>query len=466
MESELIIKGGTVVTGKSVKPADILVSKGKIISISAPGKLKKNGGRRTIRSLNAQGRIVLPGIIDAHVHFMLRIGKIATSDDFRSGSAAAACGGVTTVIDYTCQSPGIPLIRGLKNRMEEASGKMYVDYSFHCVIPSWKGLKHPARQMKELVRAGVPSFKMFTIYQDRGCRSDDIDLCQALEAAKKCGAVICVHAESEGIIRHFLSRYGGRKELGVRAHALSRPDFTEWQAVQRAIIWSKMTGGRLYFVHLSAGRSAELIRSARNDGANVEAETCPQYLILDDRVFDDKKNGHLFATCPQIKKPGDSRMLWHGLESGAISVIATDNCTFTRSQKNTWKGDIAGLLFGMPGVATLLPLIYTYGVKKKRMDLIKMAELLCSNPARIMGLYPRKGVLKAGSDADMAIIDPSKSVCVDHRKLKHNCDWSPYQGRRLWGFPEYTILRGRVIANDGELTGKACRGKFIRRTGS
>lgn len=463
MKAELIIKGGTVVTEKSVKAADILITEGKITSISSPGKLKTLTAGRIIQ---AEGKIVLPGIIDSHVHFQLKAGELLTSDNFLSGSEAAACGGVTTVIDYTAPRPGQPLFDGLKSRMRQAYGKMHVDYSFHCVIPSWKKLRNPVKQMEEMVNAGIPTFKMFMIYEDRGLLADDADLYQALEAAEKCKATICVHAESGKIIDLLVSRYRKQKELGIRAHSLSRPDFTEWEAVQRAITWAEITGGKLYLVHLSSGKSARLVSGARRRGVNVMGETCPQYLVLDDSVFNDRKNGHLFATCPQIKKREDSGLLWEELSSGGVSVAATDNCTFSRRRKNTWNGDITKIPFGMPGVQTLLPLIYTYGVAGKRISLQKITEVLCSNPAKIMGLYPRKGCLAPGSDADIAIINPGRKQKVDYKKLRHNCDWSPYQGRKLKGFPEFTILRGKVIAREGELERRECLGKFIpRKTG-
>ncbi len=456
--NRLIITNGTVATDKFIKKADILAEDGRIRLIAPAGALKN---KKAPRVINAEGLIVLPGIIDSHVHFNLDTGRFKTSDDFKSGSQAAACGGVTTVIDYTTQPPGTPLVKGIRGRMKQAQGRMSVDYSFHCVIPSWKSLKNPEDQIKEAIKSGIPSFKMFMIYEERGMRSGDADLFQALECSKKTGALICVHAESGDIINYLAAKYRA-ENTGAIGHSLSRPDFTEWEAVRRAITWAEITGGRLYFVHLSAGKSAELLYAAKKAGGNITGETCPQYLTLDDSVFK-RKNGHFFATCPQVKKPNDSRKLWNALSSGAVSVIATDSCSFTKKQKNSWNRDFSKIPMGIPGTQTLLPLIYTRGVTQKKITLTRMVQTLCSNPAKIMGLYPQKGSLAPGSDADMAVINPRKAVLVDYKKLKHNCDWSAYQGMKLRGFPEYTILRGDVIAERGELTSRKFSGKFIKR---
>jgi len=459
LKADIIVSGGTVVAPQWVRKADLLISGGKIKAIVKPGALKS---ARTSRIIQAGGWLILPGVVDAHVHFQLPVGKLKTADDFESGSRAAAHGGVTTVLDYTAQEPGVPLVRGLRSRMDEARGRMHVDYSFHCIIPSWKKLKDPSGQMRRLVSLGVPTFKMFMIYEGRGLQSDDADLYQALEASGRCGATVCVHAESERVLQMLVARYRGQKTLGAMAHALSRPDFTEWEAVQRALTWGGLTRGHLYFVHLSSGRSAGLIGQALRRGIHVHGETCPQYLLLNDSVFR-RPDGHLYATCPQFKKSGDSRTLWDALKNGSVSVLATDHCSFTRAQKDRWRGDFTRIPYGVPGVETLLPSIYTYGVCKGRMDLKEMVRLLCENPARLMGLYPRKGTIREGSDADLVVLNPKQKRVLDFRRLEGRCDWSPYQGWEMRGFPEYTILRGEVLVEGGEFVGRTPRGRFLLR---
>jgi dihydropyrimidinase len=376
------------------------------------------------------------------------VGNIVTADDFESGTRAAIASGVTTVIDYTTQPPGIPLDQAVLKRRAEADGNVYCDYSLHCVIPSWKSLADPARQMRELASGGVPSFKLFMIYEDRGMQSDDGDLFAALSESAACGSLICVHAESERILKYFLSLYKNRPDLGAMAHALARPAFTEWEAVQRGLTWAEVTGGNIYFVHLSAGKSAEKIALARKAGVRALGETCPQYLTLDDSVFA-RPDGHLFATCPQIKKREDSDCLWAALKKGAVSVIATDSCTFNKTQKDMWHGDITKIPFGMPGVETSLALMYTRGVLEKKISLRRLTELMSLNPAKAMGLYPRKGTIKAGSDADLLIVDPGEERRVDHAQMQTRCDWNPYDGQVLRGFPEKVFLRGKLAARNG-----------------
>ena len=380
--------------------ADIFISGGKIKRVEKPAK--KAGG--AARVLNARGLIVLPGIIDAHVHYSLHLdGGKMTADDFYSGSAAAACGGVTSVIDYTGQGPGVPLRTGLKERIEEAEGLMHVDYGFHAVVPSWKKLSDPAGQLKDLMDMGVTSFKFFMAYGSRGLMTPDAELYEALEVSQRSGALVCVHAESGGIIDLLVERRRHEKHPGADAHRLSRPDYTEWEAVGRALALAGITGGNIYFVHLSSGISAGLIARARSAGVRAMGETAPQYLILKDSVFK-RGNGHLYAACPPVRTPADSKALWTAINDGTIKIIATDNCTFTSKQKDEWAGDIARLYMGLPGTQTLLPLIYTFGVKQGRIKLSGLTRTLSVNPAKIMGLYPRKGVIKPGSDADFAIM--------------------------------------------------------------
>lgn len=438
---------------------DIFVKNGKIALIKKPSKTTNTSSR----IIDARGLLVLPGIIDAHAHFHLRLGPGRyTADDFTTGSAAAACGGITTFIDYTGQGPGKSLIKGLKDRVKEAAGHTYTDFSFHCMLTGWEKLEKPARQMAEIIKAGVPTFKMFTAYGARGLMASDAALFSALKAAGKLGALICVHAENGHIIDLLTERYAGHK--GISALPLSHPASTETEAVYRVSALAASSGAPVYFVHLSAGGSANIVRTARTLGFKVMGETCPQYLALNHLRFKGK-DGHLYSCCPPLRTRADNAALWRAAAAGELQVIATDNCTFTRAQKNAWGGDIRKLPMGLPGAQTLLATAYTLGVKAGHIKIERLVEMLCENPARIMGLYPRKGVIKLGADADFAIIDPQASRKVDWRTMSHNTDYSPWQGMKLYGFPKYTILRGEVIAQDGKLTNpKNPIGQFQRRT--
>lgn len=458
MRSELAITGGTVVSGTRARRADILVDGGRISAVLQPAS-----GRTAARVIDARGLIVLPGIIDAHAHFRLRLapGKY-TADDFATGSAAAVCGGVTTFIDYTGQGPGENPLKGLRERMREAEGRCRADYSFHCMLTGWDRMRAPQAAMASCVRAGVPTFKMFTAYGARGLMASDSELAGALGAAKRLGALVCVHAEDGPVIDLLTDLFAPSR--GIRALPLSRPAFTETAAVGRVAAAAARFGAPVYFVHLSASGSAEIVAAARRAGARVMGETCPQYLALDDSRLRGR-NGHLFSCCPPLRTKEDNRGLWKALKAGGLQVIATDNCTFNRAQKDAWGGDIRRLPMGLPGAQTLLPACYTFGVKTGRLTLPSLVKSLCENPARIMGLSASKGFILPGHDADFAIIDPSAAANADWRRLRHNTDYSPWQGRRMYGFPKYTVLRGRVAAENGELSEpKAFRGRFLRRT--
>ena len=457
MGFDLVIRGGKTACGGKFSLRDVFVRDGVIAAVRPPAKALPPA-RRVI---DARGLLVLPGIIDAHAHFRLKLGPGRyTSDDFASGSAAAVCGGTTTFLDYTGQGPGESPAKGLRARLKEAEGRCYADFSFHCMLTGWEKMKDPAGEMAAAVKAGAPTFKMFTAYGARGLMAGDAALDAALKAAARLGALVCVHAENGPVIDLLTETYAGR---GIQALPLSRPPFTETEAVGRVAALAASAGAPVYFVHLSAGGSAALVAAARKAGCKALGETCPQYLSLDESRFKGK-DGHLYSCCPPIRTKKDNAELWKSLGRGQLQVLATDNCTFTRAQKDAWGGDIRKLPMGLPGAQTLLAAAYTHGVKAGKVSLKKLVQVLCENPARIMGLST-KGFIKPGLDADFAIIDPSASVKADWRKLQHNTDFSPWQGQKLYGFPKYTVLRGTVVAEGGELTApKTFGGRFLRRS--
>ncbi|NLO90655.1 MAG: amidohydrolase family protein [Elusimicrobia bacterium] len=454
MNFDLVITGARVCAPSGIKKADICVRGGKIAALHPHGTRVRAG-----KTVDASGLVALPGVVDPHVHFQLPIRPgLSTIDDFRSGSLSALCGGVTTVIDYTAQPCGVPLETGLSQRLAAADGNMHCDYGLHCVIPSWKKLKDAPAQMRRLIRLGVPSFKLFMIYEERGMQADDADILSALEASRGNGALVCLHAESQKLIDFLLPRC---KDMGMKGHSLSRPCHSEWEAVQRALAWASYTGGKIYFVHLSCGISAMKIDIARRTGVRAWGETCPQYLTLEDSVFS-RRDGHYYATCPQIKTAADSRLLWDQLQKG-VYTIGTDSCAFSRAQKDSWGGDFTKVPYGMPGVETALPVLYTYGVKGGKLALYEMVRLMSENPARIMGLYPQKGALLPGSDADIVLLDPDKGRKADCKKLHSRCDWTPYQGRTLYGWPEKVFLRGTLAVDGGQPVRQTPGGRFLRR---
>ena len=346
--------------------------------------------------------------------------------------------------------------------MRRAAGKALIDYTFHLCITRYDEHKD---QVPAMVERGFTTFKEFMIYQSEGWQSDDRALFGTLELMRDHGAMLLVHAESSRVLDELIARHHTpelMQQYGARLHTMSRPNVIEAEAIQRAVAWSEATGGPLYIVHMSTAQGADIIKAAQARGVPVLAETCVQYLVLDDSVFG-REDGHLYACCPQVKRPEDSERLWQGLTDGEVSVISTDTCTFTRQQKAMWEGDFTKIPMGLPGLETLMPLTYTHGVLGGRLSLEAMCQKLSTNPARIMGLYPRKGAIEVGADADLAIIHPTSTIVVDPATMETNADWSPYAGWPLAGFARTTLSRGEVIVDDYAVTGREGRGQWLPR---
>jgi dihydropyrimidinase len=455
---ELIIKGGEIVTEVENYAADIAVEDGKIKRIE---KDIVPGNRTEV--IDAAGKLVMPGMIDSHVHFSLAVKGTVTSDSFETGTRAAAAGGVTTVVDFAVPSKGVTLKEEINKRKALAEGEVHVDYALHGGITDWnEGIK---KELAEVVREGISSFKMFMIYRSEGWQATDSTLVEALESTRNLGGIIQVHAESVDLLDHLIEKHHSEKEMkkhGAWLHALTRPNVIEYEAVQRAVTWAEYTGGRLYIVHMSTAEGADIVRAAQARGVKVVAETCPQYLLLNEEVLRGE-NGHLFATCPQVKSDNDSERLWEALREGTVQTVGTDSCTFTTVQKVAWEGDFTKIPYGMPVVELMLPLLYSEGVMKGRISLNKLVEVASANPAKIFGMYPRKGSLSIGTDADIVVFDTEREVTVDYRKMETNCDWNPFQGIRLKGYPHLTIVRGRVVGREGRCVGEKGYGMYLKR---
>jgi dihydropyrimidinase len=457
MSYDLIIANGTVVSATGQEQADVAIQGERIAAINK-GLAKNAGGAKVF---DATGKYVIPGALDVHVHLELPFCGTVSSDDWNCGTRAAARGGVTTVIDFAIPY-GQESLEDAFNNWSARAKKSCIDYCFHMAITNWD--RH-GPEMEKMVKRGCPTFKEFMIYASEGWQSDDRAIFNALENCKRLGAMLLIHAESARVLDELIARHHTPEEMkkfGAQLHAITRPNFIEAEAIQRAIMWSEVTGGRLYIVHMSTGEGADIVKAARARGVDVYAETCVQYLVLDDSVFA-RPDGHLFACCPQVKKRKDIERLWKGLNDGEVCVISTDTCTFTREQKARWEGDWTKIPMGLPGLETMVPLVYTEGVLGKRLPLTRFVEKCCTNPAKIMGLYPKKGVLAAGSDADIAILDPEKRITVDHATMEGGADWNPYQGMSLAGFAQHTFSRGKQIVQDYKFVGENGWGRWLPR---
>jgi dihydropyrimidinase len=452
-----VVKGGRVVTPEGVLDADVGIEGEKIAAV-APD-LSANGAD----VVDAAGHWVIPGVLDVHVHLELPFCGTVSADDYRTGTRAGARGGVTTLIDFAIPYEGDALSDAADNWLAKAEGKSLIDYTFHICVTRFDEHRD---QIRGMVERGFPTFKEFMIYESEGWQSDDRALFGSLEIMQDLGAMLLVHAESSRVLDELIARHHTPElmaEHGARLHAMTRPNFIEAEAIQRAVAWCEATGGKLYIVHMSTGEGADIVKAAQGRGVPVIAETCVQYLVLDDSVFDGE-DGHLYACCPQLKKPEDSERLWRGLRDGEVSVISTDTCTFTREQKAMWEGDFTKIRMGMPGLETLMPLTYTLGVLGGRLSIEDMCRKLSTAPARIMGLGDRKGAIAVGMDADIAVIHPEKRMTVDPAAMETNADWSPFEGWDLAGFARTTLSRGDVIVDDYVVVGPEGRGKWLPRT--
>src|SRR6185436_12676297 len=457
MSFDSVVKGGNVITPAGAFKGDIGIKGEKIVAL---GEDLDTSGAKVV---DAKGHHVIPGVLDVHVHLELPFCGTVSADDYRSGTRAGARGGVTTVIDFAIPSATGSLSEAADTWMKKAEGKSLIDYTFHICITRYNEHKD---QIKGMVDRGFTTFKEFMIYESEGWQSDDRALFGTLEAMREYGGMLLVHAESSRVLDELIARYHTPEMMeryGARLHPMTRPNFVEAEAIQRVVQWSEATGGQLYIVHMSTGEGADIIRAAQARGVPVIAETCVQYVVLGASVFE-REDGHLLACWPQLKKPKGVQRLWDGHRHGEVSVISTDTCTFTREQKAMWEGDWTKIPMGMPGLETLMPLTYTRGVLGGRMSIEDMCMKLSTNPARIMGLAPRKGSIAIGADADLAIIHPARTHMVDPSAMETNADWSPFEGWALAGFARTTLSRGDVIVDDYRVVGREGRGRWLPRT--
>lgn len=465
MAYDTIIAGGTIHNAAGSFKGDIGITGETIRAVAGTGELK--GGTRT-RTIDASGKDVIPGCIDVHVHLALPFCGTVSCDDFDHGTRAAACGCITMVCDFAIPGKDQSLRQAHETWLAKSAGISHIDFSWHMAITNRRHIK----EMPSLVEMGLPTFKEFMIYESEGWNADDAMLYASLEAVRKHNGMLLLHAESPRVLDLLIERErtpAKMKKLGARLHAMTRPNFIEAEAIERAIHFCEQTGGRLYIVHMSTGEGADLIKAARSRGVPVLAETCVQYLCIDDSVFA-HKDGHLFACCPQVKKKKDIERLWGAVEriGGEVCVISTDTCSFTRKQKDMWMtadgyGDFTKIPMGMPGLDTMVPLVYTLGVRSGRISLNRLVELCSAAPARIMGMGDRKGTIAPGYDADIVLIDPKRTIKADHKKLQSRCDWSPFQGWELGGFAHTTLCRGKVLVENYAFVGAPGHGKLIPR---
>lgn len=444
---DLVIKGGTLVLGEKTLLADLAIAGSRIAAIGE--------GLEGKRVIDAEDMLVLPGGIDMHTHMALPVGGTRSSDDFYSGTVAAAFGGITTIADFTVGSPETSLKKDLTDRLEDAKESV-LDYVLHSEIVGWR--KSRIDEIREVSEDGVRTFKFFMAYGDSGRRTSAGQMLEAFREISSVGGIALVHAEDEDIISYLEEGLSEDQSGEMKSLALTRPDVCEATAVAKAAIIAGYTECRLHVVHLSSAMGLREVRKARELGIKITTETCPQYLLLTEDAYD-LLEGHLFSASPSLKKSLDCSSLWEGLANGSIDVVATDHCPFTRAQK-TWKGSFRELPYGLPGVETSRALLFSEGVKKGKIKLSDFIRVTSTAPAKLLGLYPRKGTLMPGADGDVVVFDPEKEWVISADSLHMNVDFSPFEGLKVKGKVAYTISRGEVIIEEREFTGEKGRGRF------
>ncbi|MDO4267974.1 MAG: dihydropyrimidinase [Eubacteriales bacterium] len=466
----LIIKGGTIVTSKESFVGDICIEGEKIVEVrrldtpdgdAAGPRTKEAACEKDTEAeiVNAAGKLVFPGFIDAHTHFDLHVAGTVTCDDFASGTKAAVSGGTTAIIDFGTQYPGETLQEGLHNWLEKAAVGCSCDYGIHMSITDWN--PETARQCQDMMDAGVSTFKLYMTYDTQ---VDDKTLYEILVRLKEVGGITGVHCENSGVIDALREKLAAGDGLArVSSHCLSRPAAAEAEAIGRLLHLAGIAETEVIDVHLTCEEGLEEIRAARKRGQTVYAETCPQYLVMDDSLYGlPGFEGAKYVIAPPLRKPRDNAALWKALADGEIQTVATDHCAFTCAQKALGRDDFRKIPGGMPGVETRGLVIYSEGVARGRITKEKMCQVLAENPAKLYGLYPRKGALIKGADADIVILDPGRRQTVTAAAQQSRCDYAPLEGKTLTGVIEAVYLRGVLTASEGQVF-RENRGVFLKR---
>ena len=449
-----LFTGGRVVSGSTVVEADVLVDGEKIVAVAphidAPDA----------EVVDVTGKLLLPGFIDAHTHFDLDVCNTTTADDFESGSRSAVRGGTTTVIDFACPNKGETLAYGLALWHKKAAD-CHCDYGFHMTIDDWnEGIEG---ELDDMFAAGITSFKMYLTYP--AMMIGDGAVYSALKALKKRGGIAGVHCENAGVIDARIAELkAAGRAADVSAHPEARPDYLEAEAVARLLRIAEAADAPVVIVHLTNREALDEVAFARARGQRVYVETCPQYLALDDGVYYDANwsMAARYVCAPPIRAEENQRALWRGLRRGEIQTISTDHCSFTLAQKDMGREDFTKIPGGLPGVETRGEVVYTRGVAAGRMTVAGMCRALCENPAKLYGLYPRKGVIAAGSDADIVVYDPRASHILSARDMVTKAGYTPFEGLRTEGGIAKVYLRGSLMVEDGRIVGGP-EGQYLRR---
>lgn len=450
-----LIKNGRVVTAVDDYRADILIEDEKISVIGASLEMDAD------KVIDAAGRMVFPGGIDPHTHMELPFGGTSSSDDFFTGTRAAAFGGTTTIIDFAVQTKGESMLAGVDKWHKKAEGKTVIDYGFHLITTEFED--GDEREMYQIMDEGITSFKLFMAYPGVFL-ADDGTIFRAMSAAGERGGLICMHAENGIVINEIIKRFQRDGRTAPKYHALTRPTIAEAEGVHRAIAIAEMAESPVYIVHLSCTDALNQVREARDRGIAAFAETCPQYLFHSIEDYGDGWDGAKYVMTPPLREKHNCAELWKGLKMDDLQVISTDHCPFCmKEQKELGRDDFAKIPNGAPGVENRMSLIYQGGVVENRISLNRFVELTSTAAAKMFGLFPKKGTIAVGSDADIVIFDPEKEHTFGVENEHMNVDYSSYEGWKVKGKVEVVLSRGRVVIEDGECKVERGSGQFLKR---
>jgi dihydropyrimidinase len=460
-----LIANGTVVTATDQVAADVLIEGEKVVGLAAPG----SHGWSADHTVDASGKFVLPGGIDVHTHMELPFGGTFASDTFESGTRAAAWGGTTTIVDFAVQAKGQGVMEGFEAWMGKAEGNCAIDYGFHMIVGDVN--EQSLKEMEAVMGEGVTSFKLFMAYPGV-FYSDDGEIFRAMQKAAEIGATIMMHAENGIAIDVLVGQALQRGETDPLNHGLVRKSILEGEATHRAIKLAELAGAPLYVVHMSALEALEEVTIARDQGLDVFAETCPQYLFLGLDNLGNGFDGAKYVCSPPLRdwEAGHQEELWRGLRSNDLQIVSTDHCPFCMdefdgliAQKRLGEGDFSKIPNGMPGVEPRLELMYQGGVAEGRIGLNRWVEICSVAPAKMFGLYPQKGAIAPGSDADVVVFDPHRPRVISVENQHMRVDYSAYEGRRVAGSVDTVLSRGRVVVAGGQYHGKPGHGRYLRR---
>lgn len=451
----IVIRNGIVISPEGPLSCDVVTDEGIITFMGCYNEKDPSD-----RVIDASGMYLLPGGVDPHVHMHLKAGGVYSSDDFRSGSIAAIYGGTTTLIDFVTPERGDSLAEALRHRATEASGCL-TDYTFHVSPVEWR--PSTAAEIDECIAMGITSFKVYMAYKST-VGLDDREILKVMEHIAGRRALVTMHCELGDKIEELRSHYAGKGCLTPLYHALSRPPSTESDAVRKAVEMASATGCRLYIVHLSTGEAVKHVREARRAGVPVTGETCPQYLLLDDSAYEGPfEKTAPFIMSPPLREEKDREALWEAINDGTLSTIGTDHCPFPMTLKRLGAEDFRKIPGGAGGVEHRLALLFTYGVIPGKITINEMVALCSSGPAKAFGMYPAKGALMQGSDADIVIWDPQHESIISSATHHQNCDTNIYEGMPVKGKALLVIRRGEIILDDGIIAPEAGNGIFVRR---